>query len=94
MKTELENLIKQIIDGSGEYEDGELGAHRCFKLYCEDHGISDDIMELAYARWERDEALAAGIPLSVIEGKTKLTDHFSKDYIAWQCGKNPTSGES
>lgn len=29
-------------------------------------------------------ALDAGIPLSVIEGKTKLTDHFSPDYIESQ----------
>lgn len=32
-------------------------------------------------------ALDAGIPLSVIEGKTKLSDHFSKEYIAKQCGR-------
>lgn len=32
-------------------------------------------------------ALDAGIPLSVIEGKTKLSNHFSKDYIDWKRGK-------
>lgn len=35
----------------------------------------------------REDALAAGIPLSVIEGKTKLTDHFSKEYINFRRGK-------
>ena len=32
-------------------------------------------------------ALAAGIPRSVIEGKTKLRDHFSKEYIDYKCNK-------
>lgn len=31
-------------------------------------------------------ALDAGIPLSVVMGKTKLTDHFSREYIDAQCG--------
>lgn len=34
-------------------------------------------------------ALQAGIPRSVIEGKTELKDHFSTDYINWKCGKKP-----
>lgn len=31
-------------------------------------------------------ALEAGIPASVIDGKTKLTDHFSREYIDSQRG--------
>jgi hypothetical protein len=31
-------------------------------------------------------ALDAGIPLSVIKGETKLTDHFSREYIDHQAG--------
>lgn len=34
-----------------------------------------------------DNARYAGIPLSVILGKTKLTDHFSKEYIRSQTGE-------
>jgi hypothetical protein len=30
----------------------------------------------------------AGIPVSVIVGETKLTDHFSQEYINAQCGRN------
>jgi hypothetical protein len=37
--------------------------------------------------WAKQSALDAGIPLSVIEGKTKLSDHFSEDYINAQCGQ-------
>lgn len=33
---------------------------------------------------EKEAALAAGIPLSVIEGRSKLSDHFSADYIRAQ----------
>lgn len=32
--------------------------------------------------YHRQSALDAGIPLSVIDGETKLTDHFSKIRIA------------
>lgn len=32
-------------------------------------------------------ALDAGIPMSVIMGRTKLSDHFSERYINAQCGK-------
>ena len=32
-----------------------------------------------------DEAIAAGIPKSVVDGKTKLSDHFSKEYINYKC---------
>lgn len=30
---------------------------------------------------QRQGALDAGIPASVVDGKTKLTDHFTRDYI-------------
>lgn len=35
----------------------------------------------------RAAALDAGIPLSVVEGKTKLTDHFSEERIDLECGR-------
>ncbi len=42
---------------------------------------------------QRQGALDAGIPLSVIEGKSKLTDHFSKAFIDMQCGREPLNEE-
>lgn len=39
----------------------------------------------------REAALGAGIPASVVDGKTKLRDHFSPEYIASQ--KNPKGSE-
>ena len=42
---------------------------------------------------EKQNALDAGIPLSVIEGKTKLKDHFSQEYIDYQCGKEKSEDE-
>lgn len=38
------------------------------------------------ADW-KEGALSAGIPLDVIEGRSKLSDHFSPDYIAFKSGK-------
>jgi len=35
----------------------------------------------------KQSALDAGIPLSVIEGKTNLRDHFSQEYIDWMAGR-------
>lgn len=41
----------------------------------------------------REAALAAGIPLSVVEGKTALRDHFPQSYIDAQCGREPSGDE-
>lgn len=35
----------------------------------------------------RRSALEAGIPESVFDGKTKLRDHFSQEYIDLMCGR-------
>lgn len=40
---------------------------------------------------ERQAALDAGIPQSVIDGETRLTDHFSREYIDAQCGRGVRS---
>ena len=40
----------------------------------------DNADEYTPKEWEA-AALAAGIPMSVIRGETKLSDHFSKEYI-------------
>ncbi len=49
---------------------------------------SGDYCEPCYLEGMKQGALDAGIPLSVIEGKTKLTDHFSPEYIKSQCSPN------
>jgi len=46
-----------------------------------------DFHEACWFEWFRKEALSHGIPASVIDGKTKLKDHFSRDYIDWKCNK-------
>lgn len=40
---------------------------------------------------ERQAALDAGIPLSVVNGETKLRDHFPQSYIDAQCGRGVRS---
>ncbi len=57
---------------------------------CPQADCDHEILQSGCPRCERemrDSALAAGIPLSVIEGHTKLSDHFSAEYIAWKAGK-------
>jgi hypothetical protein len=81
--------LDKIIEASGDLEDGETGTQRCIEIYCERNGLSEEIAAQAYRRHFNREARAHGIPQSVIDGKTKLSDHFSKDYIDQQCGRNP-----
>jgi hypothetical protein len=64
------------------YSDGETSFDDILRLQCE------DLIEIIVKEDEKKGALAAGIPLSVIEGKTKLSDHFSENYINWMSGKD------
>lgn len=81
-------LLRQIIDGASDYADVDMPMHKCIEKYCLDNGIPEEVGDEAYDLASRDNALEAGIPLSVIEGKTKLTDHFSQEYIDQQCNKD------
>lgn len=76
-----ESKIDQIIEGSWDYCDGETSADDCIEKYCLDNFIDAETMKRAQKESFKRGALEAGIPLSVIEGRTKLKDHFSQDYI-------------
>lgn len=80
-------LYENIIKKASEYEDGTMGITQCVEKYCEECNLDSNLAEQALEYFYKKEALAAGIPLSVIEGKTKLTDHFSEDYINWKCNR-------
>ena len=71
-------LLETIIKGAGVFEDGEMGMDKCIDLFCEE--LAAQAKALAF----KQGALEAGIPLSVIEWKTKLSDHFSAEYIKMQ----------
>lgn len=73
--------LDKIIKAAGAYEDGDTGIDRCIELYCQEHGIDSEVSDAACRKAHTDGALAAGIPRSVIEGKSKLSDHFSQEYI-------------
>lgn len=56
--------------------------------YCKEH---DETYDPECGQCRNDvvnSALRAGIPLSVINGETKLSDHFSQEYIDQQCGRD------
>ena len=86
--SEKDSFMEKIISNSSELEDGSLGIFKCIDAYCKEHGILDEgiIGEAKQESFKR-EALAAGIPLSVIEGKTSLRDHFSEEYISQQTNR-------
>lgn len=53
-------------------------------MYCDESG---DYCQECHRQAFIQGALSAGIPLSVIEGKTKLLDHFSQQYIDFKSNK-------
>lgn len=56
-------------------------------IFCEERGLhpayADAIVEVLMDR----AALAAGIPASVVFGYSKLSDHFTQDYINYKKGE-------
>jgi len=87
MSIKVRQKLLDIIDKSGNYADVDVSVNECIELYCQDNNISNKIMSLAQDLAFRQGAIAAGISISVIEGKTKLSDHFSKQFILYQCNK-------
>lgn len=53
--------------------------------YADDSG---DYHEECLEKYQYEQAYYAGIPKSVLDGKTKLRDHFSKEYIDWKCNRD------
>ena len=43
--------------------------------------------EACWLNYLNDQVFLAGIPRSVIEGETKLSDHFIESYINYKCNR-------
>lgn len=71
-------IYQWIIAGSMNYCDESTSGLREFG---EKVGLPEELVEWAEEMEFTLSALEAGIPLSVITGKTKLTSHFSQDEI-------------
>ena len=69
-----------------EFEDGETGLYSCIELYLEENNLSYD-PEVIEDIFIKEEAIKNGIPRSVVEGKSKLSDHFSQEYINHKCNR-------
>ena len=74
-------LYNRLLEMCAGYEDGETGIHKCMDMACEALGLPEEVASWAGGIYMTESALDAGIPLSVIEGKTKLSDHFTKEQI-------------
>jgi len=83
----MRHLLLEIIEKSANYADIDVNVNQSIELYCKDNKISSIIMVLAQELAFRQGALRAGIPLSVIDGETNLSDHFSQKYINFKCNK-------
>jgi len=87
MKTQIfKELVAAVDKYCAENEDGDTGTHKLVERYCELHGIPEWLGNKVLNELWKEWALSAGIPLSVIELRTKLLDHFSEEYIASQIG--------
>ena len=53
-------------------------------LYADDSG---DYHQDCIDKYHYESAILAGIPKSVVDGHTNLSDHFSKEYINFKCNK-------
>lgn len=78
-------LFKSIIKNAQQYEDGTLGLTQCVERYCEEHDVALNLGYEAVDWYMAQEALSHGIPASVVQGKAKLRDYFSEEYINWKC---------
>lgn len=93
----MDKLIYNIIIQCAiEHEDGTIGLDNCLEYVGSQlkqiaptivHTKIDELIEKIQAKEFVDGALNTGIPLSVIKGHTKLTDHFTIDYINSKCNK-------
>ena len=66
----LKGIYKWMVDKSSDYEDGEMGVHRCMESLCRDTGIPQEVGEWAAEIFMARSAWESGIPLSVINQKT------------------------
>ena len=97
-KTETEyHFYKWFSEKSLDFvDDYTLGFKECGLEY----DIPQELISWAEIKWQQNDALDAGIPLSVLQGKTKMRDHFPKEeapcehddidkhYCCLNCGKD------
>lgn len=83
-KKKLEEIVEKAVK---EHADVDVPVSECVYRYCTEHKIAEEIAEAAIAHEERQRALDAGIPESVVDGKTKLSDHFGQEYIDHKANK-------
>jgi hypothetical protein len=69
-----------------EFEDGETGLFSCIELYLEENNLPYDAEDIERI-FLQEEAISHGIPRSVVKGKSKLSNHFSQEYINHQCNR-------
>ncbi len=87
----LNEIVLLVMAGSVDLEDGEMGIIKCCEYYCLQHGLSQDYAYEAAKRLYREGAIEAGIPVAVVDGKAKLRDFFSEEYINEQSGNTGTT---
>ncbi len=79
-----EKLFYWLENRAADLEDGEMGMRKCIEEMAEQLKLPDEVADWVIEIGTTLAALEAGIPLSVIQRKTKLRDHFSPEYIESQ----------
>ena len=80
LENNFETIYQSLLDrGVG------IAPHEVDALY-------NEVERQIHAQYRAD-AIAAGIPASVVDGKTKLSDHFSESYINHMCNRENVSDE-
>ena len=84
--------IEIVVNALKEYYDGPegLSINECVEEYCTYNAILLDVDEAVHL-YQVEEAVSHGIPRPVAEGKAKLTDYFSQEYIDHMTGRAPAN---
>ena len=82
-----EKLFNRIMNLCADWEDGETSGSKLIDMACTSLGLDEDVAE-----WAFKIAFTQGAQEAVIEGKTKLSDHFTPEQIAKETGREEDEG--
>ena len=73
----MNTTINDILTLAADYEDGTVGTDRCIEIVCEEHGLSDEICDLAKLQNDINTFKKYGVPLPR-QYKGRLAEMVSK----------------
>lgn len=79
--------VHRLLKDFDNYLDGDENLLDAIENWCDYRELPYYVGDAVHAALIERDALEAGIPLSVIRRKTRLIDHFPREYIDMQINK-------